>query len=131
MSTLRNHVQLIGRLGADAVIKSTSKGRPYAQLRLATNEFVKTSSGWKDNTQWHTLVVWGELTKVLEHSGRKGSQLLVQGTLQYREYVDSQQIPRTVAEIKVDKIMPFQNLVTDSETEKVSSENEETVDLPI
>lgn len=108
MSTFKNHVQLIGRLGADAEIKSTAKGRPYAQLRFATNEYLKTSSGeWKDNTQWHNLVVWGDLTRVLSDNGVKGSQLLVQGSLQYREYTDSQNNKRIISEINVQRIMPF------------------------
>lgn len=131
MSTLRNQVQLIGRLGADAEIKSTSQGRPFAQLRFATNEFIKTSSGeWKENTQWHNLVVWGELTKMLEQHGKKGSQLLVQGSLQYREYTDSQDIKRTVSEIRVQRIMPFQNQVKSAHASEESEKDVEHADLP-
>lgn len=113
MSTLRNQVQLIGRLGSDAEIKMTSQGKPYAHVSLATNELYKTSAGeWKEDVQWHKLSVWGDkLTKMLEQNGQKGSQLLVQGTLQYSEYVDSQGIKCTSAEIRVSQIMPFQNQV--------------------
>lgn len=113
MSTLRNQVQLIGRLGADVEIKMTSQGKPYAHARLATNELYKTTAGeWKEDVQWHKLSVWGEkLTRLLEQNGHKGSQLLVQGTLQYSEYEDSQGIKRTSAEIRVSQIMPFQNQV--------------------
>lgn len=119
MNTLKNHVQLIGYLGADAEIRQTNKGKRYAQLRLATNEFVKTSSGeWKSNTQWHTLMVWGELTKALENYGKKGCQLLVQGTLQYKEYVDDQQIKRTIAEVRVNRLLPFQQKTKVSQNTK-------------
>lgn len=132
MSTLRNQVQLIGRLGADAEIKMTSQGRPYVQVRFATNDVYKTSSGeWKENTQWHNLVVWGEqLTKVIEQHGRKGNQLLIQGSLQYREYTDNQEIKRTVAEVKVQKIMPFQNQVKSIQVAEETEQEEESADLP-
>ena len=36
-----NEVTLIGRLGADAEIKETSKGDKYARLSLATNQKYK------------------------------------------------------------------------------------------
>lgn len=131
MSTLRNHVQLIGRLGADAEIKTTSQGRAYAQVRFATNEYVKTSGGeWKEITQWHTLMIWGEQTKVLELHGQKGSQLLVQGSLQYREYTDSQDIKRTVAEVRVSKIMPFQNQVKNNPQQVGAEAETEEEGLP-
>lgn len=113
MSTLRNQVQLIGHLGTDAKIKMTSQGRPYAQVIFATNELYKASSGkWKKDTQWHTLAIWGDqLTKKLGKYGAKGSQLLVNGVLQYREYVDKRGVKQMVTEVWVKKLIPFQNKV--------------------
>lgn len=108
MNALMNQVQLIGRLGADAEIKTTSTGKKVSTFSLATNERVKISNGeWKDSTQWHTCVLWGEMTKVLENVGKKGAQLIVQGSLNYREYTDDKAIKRTVAEIKVSQLMNF------------------------
>lgn len=131
MSTLKNHVQLIGRLGADVEIKSSVKGVPYAQLRLATNEYVKTSSGeWKENTQWHTLMVWGEQTKILEQNGRKGTQILVQGSLQYREYSDANQVSRIVAEIRVNTLMPFHHVPKYAPQESIDSTRSKTDNVP-
>ena len=106
MKTVVNQVQLIGRLGADAEIKTTNRGTRVATLRLATNERIKLGSGeWKEVTQWHQCVVWGELNKVVEKYGKKGTQLMVTGSLSYREYVDSSGAKRQTTEIKVNEIL--------------------------
>lgn len=106
MNALMNQVQLIGRLGADAEIKTTQTGKKVSTFSLATNERIKTADGeWKEATQWHTCVLWGELNKVLENIGKKGAQLLVQGSLNYREYVDAHEVKRIVTEIKVNQLM--------------------------
>ncbi|GGH19143.1 single-stranded DNA-binding protein [Sphingobacterium alkalisoli] len=128
MNALMNQVQLIGRLGADAEIKTTSQDTKVCTLRLATNERIKLRNGeWKETTQWHTCVVWGELNRAVEKYGKKGAQILVSGPLQYREYVDSQGIKRSVAEIKVNHFMAL-----DYTSREVDSRTEEgnDADLP-
>lgn len=106
MNTLINQVQLIGRLGADAEIKTTSQGSRVSNFRIATNERIKMNNGqWREITQWHSCVVWGELNKVVERFGHKGNQLMVSGSLQYNEYVDGSGVKRNVAEIKVNNIL--------------------------
>lgn len=106
MNALMNQVQLIGRLGADAEIKITSQGAKVSNFRIATNERIKLSNGqWRETTQWHTCVVWGELNKIVERFGHKGNLVMLSGVLQYHEYTDTHGIKRNVAEIKVNQIL--------------------------
>ncbi|WP_140938183.1 single-stranded DNA-binding protein [Sphingobacterium lumbrici] len=127
MNALVNQVQLIGRLGADAEIKTTSQDTKVCTLRLATNERIKLRSGeWKETTQWHTCVVWGELNKVVEKYGRKGAQILVSGAIQYREYIDNQGVKRLIAEIKVNHFMAL-----DYSSKEVDTRIEEEVDTDL
>jgi single-strand DNA-binding protein len=106
MKTVVNQVQLIGRLGADAEIRTTKQGVRVGTLRLATNERTKLANGeWKETTQWHQCVIWGEMNKVVEKYGKKGNQLLVLGSLSYREYVDSSDVKRQTTEIRVNEIL--------------------------
>lgn len=123
MSALMNQVQLIGHLGADAEIRTTNQGTKVSTLRIATNQRIKRCGGeWKENTQWHQCVVWGEMTKVVEKYGKKGSQLMVMGTLLYREYTDNAGRKRQVAEIKVNQILV---LKSSSAREEVANEESE------
>jgi single-strand DNA-binding protein len=106
MKTVVNQVQLIGRLGADAEIRTTKQGVRVGTLRLATNERTKLANGeWKETTQWHQCVIWGEMNKVVEKYGKKGNQLLVLGSLSYREYVVSSDVKRQTTEIRVNEIL--------------------------
>ncbi|MGJ1196349.1 single-stranded DNA-binding protein [Sphingobacterium spiritivorum] len=103
MNALRNSIQLVGRLGIDPVIKSTVKGSKMAQLRLATNEVYKNAQGeWVENVLWHNLVVWGtHLTQIVEQRCAKGSQIMIEGMLTYRDYEDKEGQKKIIAEVKV------------------------------
>lgn len=106
MSSLINQVQLIGRLGADAEIKTTNQGTKLGTFSLATNDRIKQSNGeWKEITLWHNCIVWGELNKILEKYGKKGNQFIIHGALNYNEYEDSNSIKRSITEIKVDTLL--------------------------
>ena len=65
MNTLKNRVQLIGRLGLDPEVKNLEKGKKVARLSIATNDSYVNKDGEKiTETQWHNLVVWGKLCYV-------------------------------------------------------------------
>lgn len=61
MSTLKNKVNLIGRIGAKPVAQSFESGAKKIRLSLATNESYKDKKGdWVENTKWHTIIAWGK-----------------------------------------------------------------------
>lgn len=118
MNTLMNAVQLIGRLGADAEVKTTTNGTKVSNVRLATNEYTKNSQGeWVEITYWHNLVFWGKLAEKLEKKCKKGTRLLVQGTLIYREYTDVNNIKREVTDIKVQQFIPLDGQIAGTSPE--------------
>jgi single-strand DNA-binding protein len=45
MSTLKNHVQLIGNLGGEPNITNLESGKKVARFSLATNEYYKDNHG--------------------------------------------------------------------------------------
>ena len=86
-----NKVILIGNLGADPEIRHTQAGKPIANLRIATTETWrdKNSGERKENTQWHTVVIFSEgLCKVADQYLRKGSKIYLEGQLQTRKWQD-------------------------------------------
>lgn len=87
MTTLKNHVQLIGRLGNDPQVKSFESGKTMATFPLATNETYYNNKGEKvTDTQWHNIVVWGKKSEVVGKYLKKGSEIVVQGKLVNRSY---------------------------------------------
>ena len=81
-----NKVILVGRLGADPEINTTSQGSKFANLSLATNKSWKNKQGEKqETTTWHKVKVFDPgLAGNMESYAKTGSQLYVEGKLQTR-----------------------------------------------
>ena len=87
MSTLKNHVQLIGHLGKDVEINTFDSGTKMAKIALATNDYYKNNNGEKvQDTQWHNVIAWGPLADNMASILRKGNEVAIQGKLIHRSY---------------------------------------------
>ena len=97
-----NKVILIGNVGAEPEIRSTSIGKEIANLRLATSESWKDKATGerRDKTEWHTVVVFNDgLVNVVKNYVRKGSKLFIEGALQTRKWQDKDGNDRYTTEI--------------------------------
>jgi single-strand DNA-binding protein len=87
MSSLKNSVHLIGRLGNDPQVREFDNGKKMATFPLATNETYYNAKGDKvQDTQWHNIVVWGKKAEVTEKFLKKGSEIALEGKLINRTY---------------------------------------------
>ena len=102
MKSLRNKVNLIGRLGKNPEVRNLDGGKTMAKFSLATSETYKTENGEKrTETQWHNLVVWGGQAKVIEKYVRKGQEIAVEGKLTTKSFEDKAGVKRYMTEIVV------------------------------
>ena len=102
MSTLRNNVRLIGHVGKDPEIRTFESGKKKVTFSLATNEFYKNDKGERvQDTQWHSLVLWGKVADVAGQNLKKGSEVAVEGKLVHRVYETSAGEKRYVTEVNV------------------------------
>jgi len=86
MSRSLNKVMLIGNVGNDPDVRTTSSGKSIANMSLATTRKWKDGSGeQKEKTEWHRLTVWGKLVDVVERYVKKGDRLYVEGRIEYSE----------------------------------------------
>jgi single-strand DNA-binding protein len=107
-----NKVTLIGNLGADPEVRSTSGGNKVANFSLATSRQWTSASGEKqEKTEWHKCVAWNQgsrgtgLADVVERYAKKGDKLFVEGAIEYRTYEDKDKQTRYVTEINVREII--------------------------
>lgn len=91
MSTY-NKVILSGRVGNDPELKSSAGGVPYLRLSLATHSYKKGGEGEKAHktTHWHRVMVFGNQAETCAANLRKGSSILVDGSLEIRTYTDKE-----------------------------------------
>ena len=105
MKSLRNSVQLIGRLGKDPDVK-TFGDKKKATFSIATTDAYKNKKGEKvEDTQWHKIVIWGKLATVAETYLKKGQQIAVEGKLMHRMYEAEGGEKRYITEIAVNDIL--------------------------
>ncbi|SIN69381.1 single-stranded DNA-binding protein [Algoriphagus halophilus] len=124
MNTLRNRVQLIGRLGSKVEIKNLDGNKTIGKVFLATNEYYKNQKGERvEETTWHNLVAWGKQAELLDKYTDKGSEIAIEGKLSNRSYEDKEGNKRYVTEVIVQNIL----LMGDKKS-SVSGNSEETED---
>lgn len=100
MMNIKNHVQLIGHLGAAPEVKILENGGKLARFAVAINETYTNKKGEKIvNTQWHNVLAWGNLAAIAEKILHKGTQVTIDGKLSNRTYTDKQGNKRSVTEI--------------------------------
>jgi single-strand DNA-binding protein len=107
MKSLRNSVQLIGRLGKDPEVKTFGKdNQKKASLSIATTDSYKNAKGEKvEDTQWHNLIIWGKLAEVAGKYLKKGSEVCVEGKLIHRVYETDKGEKRYITEINVNDLV--------------------------
>jgi single-strand DNA-binding protein len=105
MTTLKNSVQLIGRLGNDPEVKEFESGKKLATFSLATNETYYNNKGEKvDDTQWHNITVWGKKVEVVENYLKKGAEIMLTGKLINRSY-EKDGVKRYITEVSLSDLL--------------------------
>ena len=102
-----NKVMLIGNVGKDPDVRYYDADQAVAQFPLATTErgyILQNGTKVPDHTDWHNLVVWRGLAKVVEKHVHKGDKLYVEGRIRYRSYDDPKGQRRYVTEILVENM---------------------------
>lgn len=106
MSSIKNHVQLIGNVGIEPTITNLESGKKVARLSLATNENYKDSKGVKQtDTNWHTVVAWGKVAEIIEKYVTKGKEIGITGKLKTRSYETKDGNQRYVTEVEANEIL--------------------------
>uniref|UniRef100_A0A8D2ZYI0 Single-stranded DNA-binding protein n=1 Tax=Scophthalmus maximus TaxID=52904 RepID=A0A8D2ZYI0_SCOMX len=108
-----NRVQLLGRVGQEPVMRQVDGRNPVTIFSMATNEMWRSGEGEmtstgdiSQKTTWHRVSVFKPgLRDVAYQHVKKGSRLLVEGKLDYGEYVDKNQVRRQATTIIADNII--------------------------
>lgn len=105
---IKNHVQLVGRLGANPEVKHLENGNKLARFSLAVTETYKTRKGERvTDVQWHSVIAWGSLAGIAEKILNKGTQVTVDGKLFARSYTTKEGVKRTNTEIVANELFVF------------------------
>ena len=99
-----NKATLIGNLGADPEVRSTTNGSRVATISVATSRQWKGQNGEKqEKTEWHRVVLWNNkaqnLADIVERYCKKGDKVFIEGSIEYRSWQDREGQTRYTTEI--------------------------------
>lgn len=107
-----NRVILCGRLGADPETRTFPNGGKVVNLRIATSETWKdrNSGERRERTEWHSVAIFNEgIAGVAERFLKKGSEVLIEGSLETRKWQDQSGADRYTTEVV---LRPFNGSLT-------------------
>ena len=106
MGTLRNKVQLIGKVSNVPEINVLESGRKMARFFIATYETYRNAKGErvKDN-QWHCVVAWGKIAGLAEIHLSQGKEVGIGGKLNSYSYQDEDGVRHYVTEVYCHEIL--------------------------
>lgn len=100
-----NNVQLIGNLGMNPEVKSTTTGKKVARFTLA-NVSYRTSGEKKETTiNWFNLVAWEQQADIAEQYLYKGRKVGISGRLVTRNWFDKDGKKHSMTEVIVQDIV--------------------------
>ena len=104
-----NKVTLIGRLGKDPIGRSFDKNKQNTKFTLATNERFRDNSGkWLENTEWHDIIMWGEVAERAEKLLKKGNLIYIEGKLTSNSWIDKEGTTRYKTEVRANSFKILQ-----------------------
>ena len=135
-----NKVMLIGNVGKEPEVRYYEQDQAVAQLPLATTErgyTLQNGTQVPERTDWHNLVFYRQLAKVVEQYVHKGDKLYVEGRIRYRSYDTQKGERKYVTEILVENMEMLtpkqasqQNAATESQNVAQNTQDKTEDGLP-
>ena len=116
---------LIGNVGKEPDVRYYDQDQAVAQISLATSErgyTLPNGTQVPERTDWHNVIFYRGLAKVVEKYVHKGDKLYVEGRLRYRAYDDKKGMRQFVTEIYADNM----ELLSPKKTEPAAPANNAT-----
>jgi single-strand DNA-binding protein len=97
-----NKVILLGNLTRDIELRHTQSGMALAKFGMAINRKWTQNGEQKESTCFVDLTAWGRQAEVLSQYVKKGSQLFVEGRLEYSTWESQEGGKRSKLEVVVE-----------------------------
>lgn len=126
-----NRVTILGNLGADPTYRQIGEAAAQVcDLSVATSERWIDRDGKKhEETEWHSVQVWGRAAAACRDHLAKGSQVLITGKLRTESWTDKEGVKRwktrIVADIHRGVVFVGRPRVAAERTDRAPSESDE------
>ncbi len=114
-----NHVIISGRLTHDPELRYTPSGRPVLNMQVASSRPYRVGDEWKEDVLFIRVVLWGPQAERLGGQLLKGSAVVVEGRLSYRQWESDGQ-KRSTIEIQANRVQALDKAGASPEASKPS-----------
>jgi single-strand DNA-binding protein len=94
-----------GNLTRDVELKTLPSGTDVARLRVATTTRRKAGEEWVEKTNYFTVEVYGAQARSCAQYLRRGSRVLVDAELDWREWTDQQDNKREAVTLRARQVV--------------------------
>ncbi len=101
-----NRAQVVGNITRDPEMRTTTSGQSVLTIGVATNERWKdkASGEFKERSEFHNVVIWGDMAKSVQQNVKKGQRVYVTGRVQTRTWETTEGKKRATTEIIADQV---------------------------
>lgn len=101
-----NTAQVVGNLTKDPEMRTTTSGQQVVSIGIATNDRWrdKSSGEDKERTEFHNVVLWGDLASEVSQHMKKGNRIYVSGRVQTRTWETQSGEKRYTTEIVAESV---------------------------
>jgi single-strand DNA-binding protein len=100
-----NEVRIMGNLTRDPELRTISTGTSVCNFSVATNRRYLQNEEWKEEVEFHNVVVWAQRAESFAQRAKKGTRVFVEGRLQTRSWEDQNGSKQFKTEIVASRII--------------------------
>ena len=119
-------VQVIGRLAANAEVRTSKNGNPFVSFRMATDEY----RGGNRETVWINVSDYSDKTQKMAQYLTKGSLVCTYGVESASIYTDRNGNPQISRDIRADRV-DFVNAGKQNDSETTQTQTQTKVQLDV
>ncbi len=119
-----NKITLVGNVGRDPELKVVGNSK-VVDFSIAINEPARGQN--PEKTEWYRVSFWDKKAEVIAQYVKKGTQILVEGRLSVRTYLDNTQKERYSLEVSgLDFVLLGSKMAGDENTESAGMQRSKT-----
>lgn len=101
-----NRAEVIGNVTKDPEMRTTTSGQKVLTIGIATNDRWKDrqSGEMKERSEFHNVVIWGNLAEEVSRNAKKGSRVYAAGRVQSRSWETPNGQKRVSTEIVAEQV---------------------------
>lgn len=93
---------IVGNVGRDPSFKYTPQGTAVCDFSVAVTRKFGSGDQRQEKTTWFKVTCWNKLAEIANQYVRKGTPLLVVGTIEVSAYMDKNNQPQASLELRAD-----------------------------